>query len=76
MDVSKHLGSMVVSRCSIDAEIAYKKGKHITALAPRRAVFRKGLREEVPLNLVDTLATSVLLTNASAWWPLSVAQLS
>ena len=56
----------------MDAEIAYKKGKHITALAPlRRAVFRKGLREDVALNLVDTLATSVLLTNASAWWPLS-----
>ena len=69
--MSKHLGSMVVSRCSMDAEIAYKNGKHITALAPlRRAVFRKALREDVALNLVDTLATSVLLTNASAWWPL------
>ena len=54
----------------MDAEIAYKKGKHITALAPR-----KGLRDDVALNLVDTLATSVLLTNASAWRPLSVAQL-
>ena len=76
VDVSKHLGSMVVSRFSMDAEIAYKKDKHIAALAPlRRAVFRKGLREDVALNLVDTLATSVLLTNASAWWPLSCAQL-
>ena len=76
VDVSKHLGPVVVSRCSMDAEIAYKKSKHITALAPlRRAVFRKGLREDVALNLVDTLAASVLLTNASAWWPLSYAQL-
>ena len=42
---------MIVSRCSMDAEIAYKKGKHVTALALlRRAVFRKGLR------VVDTLA--------------------
>ena len=76
VDVSKHLGSMVVSRCSMDAEIAYVKGKHVTAQAPlRRAVFRKGLRKDVALNLVDTLATSVLLTNASTWWPPSVAQL-
>ena len=75
VDRSKHLGSMIVSRCSMDAEIAYKKGKHVTALAPlKRAVFRKSLREEVALNLVDTLATSVLLTNASAWWPLTAAQ--
>ena len=66
----------VVPSQTCGREIAYKKGKHVTALAPlRRAVFRKGLREEVALNLVDTLATSVLLTNASAWWPLSVAQL-
>ena len=73
--MSKHLGSMIVSRCSMDAEIAYKKGKHVAALAPlKRAVFRKSLREEVALNLVDTLATSVLLTNASAWWPLTAAQ--
>ena len=75
--MSKHLGSMVVSRCSMDAEIAYKKDKHITALAPlRRAVFRKGLREDVALNLMDTLATSVLLTNASPWWPLSCGRLA
>ena len=52
VDMSKHLGSMIVSRCSMDAEIAYKKGKHVTALAPlKRAVFRKSLREEVALNL-------------------------
>ena len=59
----------------MDAEISYKKGKHVAALAPlKRAVFRKSLREEVALNLVETLATSVLLTNASAWWPLTAAQ--
>ena len=73
--MSKHLGSTVVSQCSMDAEIVYKKGEHVTAVSlPRRAVFRKGLREEVALNLVDTLATSVLLTNASTWWPSSAAQ--
>ena len=47
-------------------QIANKKRNVVAALAPlRKAVFRKGSREDVSLNLVDPLATCVLL--AKSW---------
>ena len=73
----KHLGSIVVEGATMHAELAARRSKHISALAPlSAAVYKHRVHPSAAINLTDSLATSVLFSGAAAWWPLSSKQLS
>ena len=70
-NVYKHLGTKLTTALSSDCEVCARLAAHSKAIGPLRATVlnRKGLLVSSKLHIVESLATSVLVSNSGAWIP-------